>query len=187
MSTEIEAKMKIEDFAPLRKKLQSLGASRLHTELETNNFFDTPDKHLQKEDRGLRIRIAINQETNESHCTVTMKGPLQKGLFKEREELEFTASDPAPVRAIFENLGYHLTLSFEKRRESWTFADCSVVLDELPYLGTYVEIEGKTESAVASARTALGLENLPNISSGYISLLSRYLSEHNISERHIRL
>jgi adenylate cyclase class 2 len=178
--------MKVEDFAPLRLKLQSLGATLLHTELETNTFFDTPTKTLQKEDRGLRIRVAIDEQTKNSHCTITMKGPLQKGPFKEREETEFTASDPAPVRTIFENLGLILTLSFEKRRESWTFADCSVVLDELPYLGTYVEIEGKTESAVASARTALGLENLPNISSGYISLLSRYLDEHKITERHIR-
>lgn len=187
MSTEIESKMKTDDFAALREKLKSLGASLLHTELETNSFFDTPDHRLQAQDRGLRIRVAINQQTQESHCTVTMKGPLQKGPFKEREELEFSASDPAPVRAIFENLGYHLTLSFEKRRESWTFANCSVVLDELPYLGNFVEIEGKTESDVAYARTALGLGNLPNISSGYISLLSRYLEEHKISERHIRL
>ena len=186
MPTEIELKVKIEDFIPLRTKLKSLGAKRISLELETNNFFDAPDKHLQKQDRGLRIRVAINQDTNQSHCTVTMKGPLLKGPFKEREEIEFTASDPAAVQTVFENLGFNLTLSFEKRRESWDFAECSVVLDELPYLGKYVEIEGKTEALVTAARNALGLENLPSISSGYISLLSRYLDEHKIANRHIR-
>jgi adenylate cyclase class 2 len=184
MSTEIEAKMKVDDFTPIRAKLQSQGAIREGAEFEVNSFFDAPDQHLRKQDRGLRIRIATD-ESGKSHCTVTMKGPLQKGPFKNREELEFTASDPEPVRAIFENLGYHLTLSFDKRRESWDFMNCSIVLDELPYLGKFVEIEGKTENAIASARQALGLADHPSISSGYIALLSRYLDEHRISERHI--
>jgi len=185
MGTEIEAKMKVSDFAPLRSKLQSLGAKRLGMELETNNFFDAPDQHLQKEDRGLRIRVAVD-EAGKSHCTVTMKGPLQKGPFKTREEIEFTASDPDAVRAIFENLGFGLTLSFQKRRESWSFGGCSVELDDLPFLGKYVEIEGKTEKEIADARNALGLADLSSISSGYIALLSRYLQEHQIPERHIR-
>jgi adenylate cyclase class 2 len=185
MSTEIESKMKVEDFATLRKLLQTLGAIRQGSEMEVNDFFDAPDERLRKADRGLRIRVATD-ESGKSHCTITMKGPLQKGPFKTREELEFTASDPAPVRAIFENLGYRLTLSFQKRRETWEFMDCSVVLDELPYLGKYVEIEGKGEDAVAAARQALALADHPNISSGYIALLSRYLDEHRISDRHIR-
>jgi adenylate cyclase class 2 len=185
MSTEIEAKMKVDDFAALRKVLQSSGARREGSELEINHFFDSPDQRLQKADRGLRIRVATD-ESGKSRCTITMKGPLQKGQYKSREELEFAASDSEPVRLIFENLGYQLTLSFEKRRESWDFMGCSVVLDELPYLGKYVEIEGKTEKAVTDACNALGLSGLSNISSGYIALLSCYLGEHKISERHIR-
>ena len=186
MSTEIEAKIKLEDFAAFRAKLESVGAKRVGMELETNNFFDAADARLRKEDRGLRIRVAVD-EAGKSHTTVTMKGPLQKGPFKTREELEFTANDPDAVRAIFENLGYRLTLAFEKRRETWSFGDCSVELDELPYLGKFVEIEGRTEAAVAAARNALGLADQTTISSGYISLLSRYLDEHKISDRHIRL
>jgi predicted adenylyl cyclase CyaB len=115
-----------------------------------------------------------------------MKGPLQKAQFKTREETEFSADPPEAVRKMLENLGYRLTLSFEKRRETWTFCGCEVALDELPYLGTYVEIEGKSASDVSAARQALGLADLPLISIGYVSILARYLEQHQINDRQIR-
>src|SRR5580700_7903505 len=100
MGTEIEAKVKVADFAVVREKLRSLDAVRRGSELEINNFFDALDHRLQKQDRGLRIRVATD-ESGKSTCIVTMKGPLQKGRFKSREEIEYTASDPDAVRAIF--------------------------------------------------------------------------------------
>ena len=126
-------------------------------------------------------------EQNRSRCIITMKGPLQKGEFKTREEIEFTASDAEAVRAIFENMGYQTSLSFEKRRESWSMGGCEVDLDELPYLGNFVEIEGKTEAAIEAVRESLGLGGLPSITSGYIAMLSRYLQEHQIKDRKIKL
>jgi len=186
MSAEIEAKMKVADLAMVRKRLEASGATRKAKELETNSFFDTPEHQLQSADRGLRIRLAVD-ENGKSRCLITMKGPLQAGQFKTREEIQFSANDADAVQKIFENLGYQLTLSFQKRRESWLFAECEVELDEMPYLGTYVEIEGKSEKIIAAARQSLGLANLPLISTGYISLLSRYLEEHQIKDRHIRL
>ena len=186
MSSEIEAKMKVADLAVVRKRLETAGAIRSGKELETNSFFDTPDHRLRSADRGLRIRVAVD-EKGKSRCLITMKGPLQAGEFKTREEIQFSADDAGAVRKIFENLGYQLTLAFEKRREAWLFAECEVELDEMPYLGTYIEIEGKSEQTIAAARQALGLADLPLISTGYISLLSRYLEEHQIKDRHIRL
>lgn len=185
MSAEIEAKMKVADLADVRNKLQAARAPRKAKELETNSFFDAPDRRLQLADRGLRIRVAVD-EIGKSRCLITMKGPLQPGRFKTRDELQFTADDPDAVQKIFENLGYQPSLSFQKRRESWLFKECEVELDELPYLGSYVEIEGKTEKNIDAARAALGLSDLPLISTGYISLLSRYLEQHQINDRHIR-
>jgi adenylate cyclase, class 2 len=184
MATEIEAKVNVPDLAPVRERLKTAGAKRLGSWLENNCFYDTPDIRLRRQDRGIRIRVAVD-ESGLCKCTVTMKGPLQKGQFKTRDEVEFTADDPDAVEKILENLGLGLTLSFEKKRESWLFADCEVELDELPYLGKFVEIEGKTEATITNARTALGLADLPLISSGYISLLSRYLEEHGIKDQKI--
>jgi adenylate cyclase class 2 len=186
MGQEIEAKIKVEDLQAVRNRLQAARAIRKAKYLETNTFFDTPDRSLQSADRGLRIRVAVDEQ-NRSRCIVTMKGPLQRGQFKTREEIEFTASDAEAVRTIFENMGYHTSLSFEKRRESWSLGDCEVDLDELPYLGNFVEIEGKSDVAIAAVRDSLGLAGLPSITSGYISMLSRYLQEHQIQDRVIKL
>jgi adenylate cyclase class 2 len=184
MSTETEAKMKVADLAAVRKKLEALGGTRKAKELETNTFFDASDSRLRLADRGLRIREATD-ENGKTRFLITMKGPMQQGQFKTREEIEFSADNADAVRKIFENLGYEATLSFQKRRESWLFGGCEVELDELPYLGTYVEIEGKDEKSISAARSALGLMEFPLISTGYISLLWRYLEEHRIVERRI--
>jgi adenylate cyclase, class 2 len=186
MSAEIEAKMKVADLAPVRKKLEAVGATRARSELETNAFFDTPERLLQSTDRGLRIRVAV-EPNGTSHCTVTMKGPLQAGQFKTREEIQFSADDPAAVRRMLEGLGFKSSLSFQKRRETWLYAGCEIALDEMPYLGVFVEIEGGNDAAISAARKSLGLSDLPLISTGYISLLSRYLAEHRIEEREIKL
>ncbi|MGD0540723.1 MAG: class IV adenylate cyclase [Tepidisphaeraceae bacterium] len=185
MSTEIEAKIKVPDLPAVREKLESAGAQRRRKDLETNSFFDTPEHSLQSADKGLRIRVAVD-ESGESRCTITMKGPAEQGQFKIRQETEFSADDPEAARALFENLGYHLTLSFEKRREMWMLGECEVDLDELPYLGAYVEIEGPAERDVDAVRRLLGLENLPVIKTGYISMLAKYLEQHQIKERQIR-
>jgi len=185
MGVEIEAKIKVPDLAAVRAKLQAAGATRIGRELETNDFFDTPDRSLQSSDKGLRIRTAVD-ESGKSRCTVTMKGPVSRGQFKTRQETEFSADDPEAVREMLENLGYQLTLSFEKRRESWTTAACQVALDELPHLGTFVEIEGKTERDVSAARDLLQLADSPLIFSGYISLMARYLQERQINDRRVR-
>jgi adenylate cyclase, class 2 len=184
MGMEIEAKMKVPDLASVREKLETAGGRRSGKVLETNSFFDTPELSLRSSDRGLRIRVAVD-ETGKSACTVTMKGPVQGGQFKSRQETEFSADDAQAVRRIFENLGYHFTLSFQKRRESWTLGGCKVELDEVPRLGTYVEIEGDSENTIEAVRRSLAMDQLPPVKTSYISMLWRYLEEHQIKDRQI--
>jgi adenylate cyclase, class 2 len=185
MAMEIEAKMKVADLDSVRRKLKELGAVRRGKEFETNSYFDTSDESLQKSGKGLRIRVAVD-EAGSRKAKITMKGALQQGPLKSREETEFSVSDPDAASLLLQNLGYHPTLSFEKRRESWEFQKCEVDLDELPYLGFYVEIEGPGEAPVMAARKSLGLSDLPLISTGYISLLARYLEQNQIKQREIR-
>src|SRR5205823_1530650 len=60
MPLEIEAKMKVADFEPVRARLRKLGATRVGEVLETNAFFETADHALLREDRGLRLRTNRN-------------------------------------------------------------------------------------------------------------------------------
>jgi adenylate cyclase class 2 len=184
MAIELEAKMKVDDLAPVRRKLARLRARREDAEIQTNVFFDR-DGWLRKADRGLRIRQARKKRGAEK-CTITLKGPQRRGKLKSRDEIEFSIDDPRAARRLLENLGFDLTLSFQKRRESWKFRGCEVALDELPRLGCFVEIEGPSPRKIMSARRALGLSKLPLIQNGYVSMLFKRLQKRRIKSRDIR-
>ncbi|HEV2294645.1 MAG TPA: class IV adenylate cyclase [Tepidisphaeraceae bacterium] len=175
MPTELEAKMQVPDHEPLRRQLQAAGATRLGACMELNTFFDTPDRTLVAQDKGLRIRLTCDFATGDERHVVTYKGPQRAGTLKHREELEFTADDGEQAALLLQRLGYGPTLSFEKRRETWRLDDCLVELDELPQLGCFVEIEGPDEEAVLSVRETLELADRPLVKETYIAMVDELL------------
>lgn len=185
MADEIEAKMKVSDLAQVRARLKSAGAKPAGEHFETNVFFDREDAGLVRADKGLRLRTDHHVETGITDFILTFKGPRQSGTVKRRQEIEFSVNDAAAATAVFEALGFKVALSFQKRRESWKLADCKIELDQVPHLGTYVEIEGPSEEIVLKTRQTLGLEQEPLISTSYASLLAKYLEEHQIASRRV--
>lgn len=177
MAVEIEAKMAVPDLEPFRAKLKELNAEFAGINLETNTFFDTEDRSLLAADEGLRLRRNIDTTTQADEHIITYKGPRQHGKLKSRDEVELTVADSHNASELLEKLGFVRTLSFEKRRESWKLGGCKVELDELPYLGSFVEIEGPAEDPVLAVREQLGLSDRPIVKSSYISLLMGYLQE----------
>ena len=177
MPVEIEAKMRVESFDAVRAKLRDAGASGPVEHFEVNTFFDTEDRSLLAADEGLRLRrdrdVAAGLEKN----VITYKGPRQLGPLKSREEVEVEVSDGAAAVTLLERLGYLLTLSFEKRRQSWALENCKVELDEVPHLGRFVEVEGPDEPSVMRVREKLGLASRPIVKSSYIALLMSHLQE----------
>lgn len=185
MALEIEAKMKVDDVDAVRAKLVQCGATRAEAVLETNTFFDTPDRALVAADRGLRLRRAKDLSSGDERFVITVKGPAHSGPLKTREEAEVNVDDGERAVAVLRALGYEPHLSFEKRRETWETGGCTVELDEVPILGRFVEIEGPDEPSVMHVRDALGLSGLPLIKTGYITLLSRHLKETGDGRRAI--
>ena len=177
MAVEIEAKMKVDSFDPVRAKLRDARASGPNEHFEVNTFFDTEDRSLMAADEGLRLRrdrdVAAGTEKN----IITFKGPRQPGPLKSREEVELDVSDSAAAVQLLERLGYLRTLSFEKRRESWKLDNCKVELDEVPHLGRFVEVEGPDEPSVMKVREKLGLASRPIVKSSYIAMLMSHLQE----------
>jgi len=157
MPIEIEAKLKVDSHDPTRQRLRTIGAAPLGTWLETNTFFDGEDRSLLAADRGLRLRSARDVNTKTTTYTLTYKGPRMHGPLKSREEQEVIVGGAPETIALLGCLGYGPVISFEKRRESWKLESCRVELDELPFLGYFVEIEGSSEKAVMRVREQLGL------------------------------
>ncbi len=175
MALEIEAKMRVQDHAPIRQRLELAGARRLHRHLETNTFMDTADQQLQMHDSGLRVRRAEDIDTDLVTAVITHKGPRQPGLMKTRPEAEVSVASYEDAVALLQQLGYRITLCFEKRRESWELDGCEVELDELPQLGRFVEIEGPDETAIEAVRQRLELSSHELIQTGYATMIARHL------------
>jgi adenylate cyclase class 2 len=185
MAVEIEAKMKVEDLVAVRARLQSAGATTVGDYLEQNVFFDTEDRSLLAADEGLRLRISTDTRTSKRICTITFKGPRQHGQLKSRDETETTVGSFPAAASLLECLGYTKILSFEKRRQSWTFAGCKIELDELPILGSFVEIEGPKDEAVLKVRQELQLADRPLIKASYIAMLMTHLQERGDAKRDV--
>jgi adenylate cyclase class 2 len=185
MPVEIEAKMKVADHAQIRQRLRDNHAKHESTVLETNTFFDTSDRSLSSHDKGLRLRHTTDTQTHEEKSKLTFKGPRQHGKLKNREEHELEVGNSQDAKALLEALGFAKMVSFQKRRESWMLDKCHVELDEVPYLGTFVEIEGPDEDAVMRVRERLQLQDNEPIMTSYISMLMSHLKEKGITARDV--
>jgi adenylate cyclase class 2 len=186
MPVELEAKIKVDDFADVRRRLESATAKFVADQFETNVIFDKEDRSLLAEDKGLRVRSAKNEQTGQSACTITFKGPRKHSAFKRREETELKVESFAPAVELLAALGFTQVLSFEKTRQSWELGGCKVELDELPHLGRFVEIEGSSEKAIQKVQETLGLSHRPIVKTSYVGLMMTHLQDKGQSERAVR-
>lgn len=183
MPIEIEIKLKVDHLAPVRDRLRQIGAQRVGEVMETNIFFDTYERSLLASDCGLRIRRSHDLTNHGGEKLVlTYKGPRAEGDVKRREEVEVSLDSIDAAVAILERLGYDRMLTFEKRRESWILDDCKIELDQLPHLGSYVEIECPGEYAIHRVREKLGLATVKAVEQTYADLVSHHLSDRGQDE-----
>jgi adenylate cyclase, class 2 len=185
MPVEIEAKFKVDSFDALRERLRARGATFVGDHLETNMFFDTEDRSLLASDKGLRLRVSRDLSTAVEKYVLTYKGPRQHGTLKSRDENEIVVGNAADAATLLDRLGFSRVLSFEKKRQTWKLDRCTVELDEVPFLGLFLEIEGPGEAAVLKVRDALGLSDSPILKGSYVALLTTYLQERGDDQREI--
>jgi len=187
VAVEIEIKLKVDHLAPIRDRLREVSARRVGEALETNVFFDTPDRSLLASDCGLRLRRSHELAGGGTDKLVlTYKGPRGEGDVKRREEIEVGVENMEATIKLMEQLGYSPMLTFEKRRESWVIDRCKIDLDQMPHLGSFVEIECPSEADVQRVRRQLGLEKVKAIVSTYADLVAHHLSDRGKDEDSLR-
>lgn len=175
MCIEIEAKIKVDDLTVVADTLRALGATPGDRVVHIDTFYDHPAPLVIRKGAALRLRCEIigNNETT----ILTYKGPKQKGRFKNRQEIEFKTDDLFATVGILGQLGFRKKLVIEKRRAFWKLDNCAVCLDELPLLGTFVEVEGPDENAVAAVLEKIGLDAAGHIDTGYAGLMKKMLEQ----------
>jgi len=179
VSEEIEAKVRIADPAAFRRRMAERSESGGETVFEDNRLFDDAAGTLRRRGAALRVREERPAGGGEPlRATLTYKGPRAESDLKRREEIEIEvqAAPGAPGLAlVLEAMGLRETFRYQKRRSVWRVGECEIALDELPYLGWFVEVEGPTERSVRAGLEALGLADAELLSADYIHLLTERL------------
>jgi adenylate cyclase class IV len=199
MPKEIEAKIKV-TLEESRKAYEELRNSCNEPScfvdpipvLETNTYFDRRGT-LQKQGLALRTRQTWDR-TGAMTQVITYKGPLLKGKYKTREELELPIQtggriDSHTMGKLLPCLGFNPTISFHKRRHECTFiksggdpghgggsslsVKIKVAFDQLPTIGHFIEVEGEKVEDIKYALEIMGLAGRKSIKQGYPDLLRK--------------
>lgn len=183
MASEIEAKVRAADPSALERALEKLGAEDRGTWLETDSFLDHPDERLRRHDTALRLRWLRPLDRAASaigaSALLTYKGPREAGRVKIREEHQVAVPDPDAMVEILHGLGYVGTFCYEKRRHRWQLQGAEVTFDEVPRLGTFVEVEAANEDEVDRLLDALGFPGAERITTTYLEMLREKLGDES--------
>jgi adenylate cyclase class 2 len=185
MCVEIEAKLKVDSLQEIAEKLDGLGAEFRQEQTQTDSYFDDANRALTKTDRCLRLRRLLVGKSE--RFFLTYKGAKEKNEFKKRQEVEIEVEDGNSAEKLLLLLGYNKALVFDKKRRIWRFGGCEVALDELPLLGSFVEIEGRDGKKIADVQRNLGLSDLPPILESYASLMEKKLRQLGKKEKEVFL
>jgi adenylate cyclase class 2 len=146
---EREVKLHFSSVEEARAAVIAAGASPLRSRrLQEDAMFDTPDESLRRQGSALRIR------SESGRSLLTLKGPVQPGPMKVREEHETVVGDGDVLRQVLQNLGLQIWFRYQKYREEFAAEDVTIAIDETP-IGTFLEIEGG-EAAILQMTHALG-------------------------------
>jgi len=169
MAIEIEAKLRVDELAPVRAQLKKAGGKFVESVWQKDIYFDTIQERMKNGDFALRLRNEVSKKASRS--ILTFKGPKQGGKFKSRREIELGVDDEGAAIDVLGELGYHKSLVVEKSREIFEFKGCKVGLDDVKGLGTFVEIEGPGEEVIGKVQEAMGLGAAEHIKESYASLI----------------
>jgi len=179
MKKEIELKFKIDGPGLIRRKLKEAGVKFVGKAFERTIKFDTPNDILFKNGKFLRLRTGFKNV-----ITLKIKIKSEDKKFKEREEIELEISDLEKMKKILENLGFTKKLIMEKYREKYELGDVEIVIDKLPKMGNFIEIEG-SKKAIQKTAKILGLNLKEGITATYWGLWEDYRQKHGLKEENI--
>lgn len=143
---EIEVKFRIGETEPYEERLTKLGAKLIESGLERNIKFR--GNGIEKRKELLRLR------TYGGKCLITHKRKPKKAPkhLKVREETEILVDSCENAMKILEYLGYEKSWIYEKKRQVWVLDGVEVLIDELPLIGNFIEIEGSEEEIISTAK-----------------------------------
>ncbi len=134
---EIEVKSRLDDRRALEQRLRRMGARLRDDAIETDTYYNHPERDFTKTDEALRIRACKGK------AALTYKGPKLDGQSKSREEINVAVEDGKRTGAILEKLGFRRVAAVRKRRRVHILGKFEICVDRVDGLGDYFEIEAR--------------------------------------------
>lgn len=152
MDVEIEAKFPGIEPSVLRKRLLAIKARRIHPEmLMRRKNFDYLDGRLEKIGGWIRVRDEGNQ------VTMCYK-KLQDRTLHGTKEVGVTVSSFESACAFLEAIGFKAKSYQETKREKWIYERVEITIDTWPWVPSFVELEGPSETALKETAKLLDLD-----------------------------
>ena len=180
---EREVKLLFPTAADARAAVRAAGATPLHPRrLQDDALYDTDDEAIRKQ--GCIIRIRTERWSDRPDTTaLTVKGPVQPGEMKVREEHETRVEHGDTLQKAFDVLGLRPWFRYQKYREEFSTAGVVIAIDETP-VGTFVELEGDAP-AIHALTTALGRSPADFILDSYYRLFMKHRDEFGLPGSHM--
>jgi len=156
VTCEVELKSVVGDAEEFRQRIEAAGASMVFDGTLEDRKYDTADGRLAAGDQVLRVRTFV--DASGPRAALEWKGPTRhEGGYKVRDEITATVTDPAPLAAILERLGYAVTGEIDRRVAQYAYEDATIRFEHYPRMDTLVEVEGPPP-AIERAIEALGMD-----------------------------
>ena len=140
---------------------------------QRDEYFDTREENLKEQDFTVRLR-SVN-----GNLKVALKGPriYLPGNIYQRIELEFSAANEGELREQLASQGLVATAVIEKQRWVFNGENAEIAIGRLPFIGSFIEVEGDTPSAIETALASLQLSSKDAVRENYSELLETKFKE----------
>lgn len=172
---ETEVKFRIGNAEEIEDRLRKLHAKLVRTGLERNIRYDTTDRKLARSKELLRLRSYAGEAdiTHKRRAQAAVRG------FKTREETIVAIDSFESGRLLLERLGYEKSWIYEKKRQIWELGTVEVLIDELPLIGNFLEIEGEPEE-IRKAAERLGLDMRKALTTSYADEYEEFIKKNRL-------
>jgi len=166
----MEVEVKFRASKDVENKIRSMAEFVCEKE-EIDLYFNSPVRDFRKSDEALRVR------KDSEGIKITYKGPKIDPETKTREEIEIRVDDYDKAVELLKRLGFVPVREVAKRRRIYRLNEVTICFDEVEGLGTFVEIEMKSENLESAKRKIfemaerLGFDPAESIRKSYLELL----------------
>ena len=169
-----DVKLPLPEIEGILRRLVELKARSLGQVKEIDVYFDDGDRSLERYGKVLRIRENGKKVVLCFKDTRNIDGPMIQ-----KKEVEVEIPGTQETADILRGLGFRPVGKVEKIRQKFLYQRVSVCIDKLPFIGHFLELQGRQENVKLVAEL-LRINPEQSITKNYLELSEDYMRDKGI-------